>query len=519
MKALRRFGAIVQADLRERSRATRFWVVMGLLGALTWLCFPPLGVDYLTVGFEAARGRYSSAWIGMVLALMYSTTLSLFGFYLVRGTLVRDFETRVWQLLVATTMTRGSFLIAKWTSHMAVFTLLIGIGLLVGLAAQWYRGEVPHYDLWQLLQPSLWIALPALALTAFLAVLFDLLPWLRRSAGNVLYFVVWIVIFIAAFGDVDKVGAPAAGSLWLSDPAGVGLATRELRTLLEVTHPELKLGGLNIGMSILEGQTIASFDWPAWTPGAIDVLSRLLWPLGCVLGLLALAPLLDWSAARTASAAERSSGGAGLRLRWLDPLLRPLERVAFGRLLAAELKLILRQRRRRWWLFLLGACALQLLATGAAQAAGVLLGWLLLLDVFARAVLREHEGGTAALVLSAPDARWRLLGVRLAVALLLALLVVLPAAVRDLFTQPQVLPALLALASTVALAGLGLGALCRNPRPFEIGFAVMAYIGLQNDALFNPYPQPSWTAMLHATLLPLWLLMLIIGWWRLTRPR
>ncbi|HEX5757068.1 MAG TPA: hypothetical protein VFY12_12045, partial [Arenimonas sp.] len=419
MKALRRFAAIVHADLRERSRATRFWVVMGLLGALTWLCFPPLGVDYVTVGFEAARGRYSSAWIGMVLALMYSTTLSLFGFYLVRGTLVRDFETRVWQLLVATPMTRGSFLLAKWCSHMAVFALLIGIGLGVGLVAQWYRGEVREYDLWQLLQPSLWIAMPALAVTAFLAVLFDMLPWLRRSAGNVLYFVVWILLFIAAFGGVDQPGVPAAGTLWLSDPAGVGLATRDIREVLAVSQPGLEIGGLNIGMSIVEGK-IGSFDWPAWSPGGMDILGRLLWPMGCLVGLLALAPLLDWSAARTASAAERSSGGAGLRLRWLDPVLRPLEHFAFGRLFAAELKLILRQRQRRWWLFLLGACALQVLASGAGQATGVLLGWLLLLDVFARAVLREQEGGTAALVLSAPDARWRLLGVRLAVALTLA---------------------------------------------------------------------------------------------------
>lgn len=518
MKALRRFAAIVHADLRERSRATRFWVVMGLVGALTWLCFPPLGVDYVTVGFEAARGRYSSAWIGMVLALMYSTTLSLFGFYLVRGTLVRDFETRVWQLLVATPMTRGSFLLAKWCSHMAVFALLIGIGLVVGLMAQWYRGEVRQYELWQLLQPSLWIALPALSLTAFLAVLFDMLPWLRRSAGNVLYFVVWIVIFIAAFGGVDEPGVPQAGALWISDPAGVGLASRDIRAVLAVTHPGLEIGGLNIGMSIVEGE-IGSFDWPSWSPGGMDIVGRLLWPLSCLVGLLALAPLLDWSAARTASPADHSKGGAGLRLRWLDPLLWPLERFAFGRLFAAEMKLVLRQRPLHWWLFALGAAGLQLFAAGEGQAAGVVLGWLLLLDVFSRAVLREQDGATASLLLSAPNARWRLLGVRITVALGLAVLVVSPAALRDLVAQPTAVVALLALAATVALAGLGLGALCRNPRPFEIAFALMAYIGLQNDALFNPYPQPQWTAAVHAVLVPLWLAMMWLGWLRLTRPR
>ena len=137
MGALRRFAAILVADLRERSRSTRFWVVLALVGIATWWCFPPNDAHYETVGFgDNVRGIYSSAWVGMVLGLMYSTMLSLIGFYLVRGTLVRDFDTRDWQLLVATPMTRSGYLLAKWTSHMVVFTLIMLVGLVVGAVAQ-----------------------------------------------------------------------------------------------------------------------------------------------------------------------------------------------------------------------------------------------------------------------------------------------------------------------------------------------------------------------------------------------
>ena len=59
------------------------------------------------------------------LGLMYSTMLSLFGFYLVRGTVVRDFETGVWQLLVATPMHRAGYVFAKWLSHLGLFALLL----------------------------------------------------------------------------------------------------------------------------------------------------------------------------------------------------------------------------------------------------------------------------------------------------------------------------------------------------------------------------------------------------------
>ena len=41
MEALRRWAAIVVADFRERSRSTRFWVVLGAVAIATWWCFPP----------------------------------------------------------------------------------------------------------------------------------------------------------------------------------------------------------------------------------------------------------------------------------------------------------------------------------------------------------------------------------------------------------------------------------------------------------------------------------------------
>jgi hypothetical protein len=96
MTALRRFTAILVADLRERSRSTRFWIVLAIVGVSTWWCFPSMDAGYVTVAFgDNVRGLYSSAWVGMVLGLLYTTMLSIIGFYLVRATLLRDFDTRV----------------------------------------------------------------------------------------------------------------------------------------------------------------------------------------------------------------------------------------------------------------------------------------------------------------------------------------------------------------------------------------------------------------------------------------
>ena len=61
MEALRRFNAIVLADLRERTRALRFWLILAVVAALTWACFPARGTGQIAVAFDEARGLYSSA--------------------------------------------------------------------------------------------------------------------------------------------------------------------------------------------------------------------------------------------------------------------------------------------------------------------------------------------------------------------------------------------------------------------------------------------------------------------------
>src|SRR5690606_5797969 len=213
MTAVRIIAAIALADVREHLRVPRTWVVLAALAIASWWRFPPLEADYLTVsigGAAGARAYYSSAWIGLVIAAVQGAMLSLAGFYVVRGTVVRDLDTGAWQLLVATPMNRAGYLLAKWCSHMAVFVLLLGASVAVGLVAQQVRGEVPDIDLVELLKPIVLVALPALGLTATFAVWFDLVPWLRRTAGNVVYFFVWVFLLAGT--------AANSGGAWPGDP-------------------------------------------------------------------------------------------------------------------------------------------------------------------------------------------------------------------------------------------------------------------------------------------------------------
>jgi hypothetical protein len=502
---LRSVAAVLVADLRQRLRAPRTWVVVVGLAALMWWCFPPLEARYLTLSIDATRGRYSSAWIGMIEALIYSMSLSLLGFFLVRGTLVRDFETRAWQLLVATTMSRGAYLFAKWLSHMLLFLLVILGGLALGLVVQWLRAEDRHVDLVELLKPMALLTLPSLALTATLAVWCDMVPWLRRSAGNVLFFVLWV--YLLTLGTTQASHARGEPMPWPGDPHGMLLAEHDLGRDWPVPAPSDEERGLNMGVHKMQEAAVL-VDWTRWDVDAAGLRTRLFW-LGVALALLALAvPLLDRCASYAGKTGRRASAGA--RLRWLDRLLAPLDRWPAGAMAAAELRVILRGRRWWWWLALLGLLAAQLSAAPKGVAVAVICAWMLLLDVFARLGLREQETRTEGLVFTATDAHRRLLATRTLVALALAWAVTLPAMVRLAAAQPQAALATLAIGASLALWGMAVGALTRNVRVFELLALLFAYAGLQRAAISNVLVAPADTLRWHLMALPLALVLLLV---------
>lgn len=515
MAAWQRFFAILQADVRERMRMPRFWIVLALMAWATWWCFPPMESDYSTLSLvDGSRGRYSSAWAGMGLGLIYSTFLNLVGFYLVRGTLTRDIETRVWQLLVTTPMTRGGYLLAKWASHMVVFGMIAAVGVVVALAAQWVRAEDRHIDLIELLKPLLLLSLPSLALTAMFAIWFDLMPWLRRTAGNVIFFVLWIVMLSVSVAPYDaKSRADTQG--WTSDPSGMMVAAREFKRVREAQTGKPLPFGFNLGSDAMDADSVR-FDWLTWQPSGKVVAGRAFWLVLAMLLTLMAAPLLDWGAARGLSKAKaRSSGGRSMR--WLNRLLDPFARGPLGILAVAELKLALRQRPVWWWLAALGALGAQAFTDDEGMGIALMMTWLLPLDVLSRGVLRERDHGTGGLVFTAPHGLSRLLAARFLVGFSMLFALSLPAMVRLLASEP--LAALAALTAIVSITswGLCLGALCRNARPFELLMLGTVYVCLQGVTVFLVAAHPVSTLTRHGIgLLPAWLL-LMWAWPRLAR--
>ncbi|NTU78585.1 MAG: ABC transporter permease subunit [Chloroflexales bacterium] len=267
-------GALLAADVRERTRRSSFLATLGLVGALGYA----VGAGHILIRLGAYRGLYSSAWVGGLMALVITFLLGLFGFYLVKGAIARDEQTGVGQILATTPLSRAQYVLGKWLSNLAVLALIVAILAGAALLIQLLLGEDRHVQLWPLLAPFLLIALPMMALVAALAVLFETVSWLRGGFGNVVY----AVLYCALFGVGVQTQSP-----WL-DAAGITLLGSSMKAAARSVYPDYA-GGFTLSMA--SDKPLATFVWPGldWT-GAV-LLQRGLW-LALAVGLVLLSARL-----------------------------------------------------------------------------------------------------------------------------------------------------------------------------------------------------------------------------------
>ncbi|MEP6504218.1 MAG: hypothetical protein ABJD97_12865, partial [Betaproteobacteria bacterium] len=497
-------AAVLVSDLRQRTRSVRFWAIAFAMLIAAWWCFPPVDAGYMIVAIgNHHRGFYSSAWVGMVLA-MISMLWGLVGFYAVRGTVQRDFDTRVWQLLGTTSMRRSAYLLAKWASHLVVMGALLVATLAVGLVAQWVRAEDRHVDLVELSKPALFIALPTLAFSAMFAIWFDLLPWLRRTAGNVVFFFVWIALLSSGAASTlhDRQSPAQSASTqaqqdWSSDLPGIEMMQWSIDHQVAPQFPGQALpDGFCVGCGGVTHAPVR-FAWTHWDVSAAVLWGRMLWLAVALAGVLLAVPLLDWAAARPTTRGAAPGARAPRTLVWLRAALSPLLAAPLGVLVAAEAFVVLRMRPLWWWAAWAPVWGVQAFGPRHAVALAMLAGWALLLDVFARTGLREQECGTGALVGTAPGGARRLLRARATVLVGLAWVAVAPGLLHEAFAHPALVPAAIALGASLALCGLASAALARSSRPYELVFLVAAYATAQGLPWLDASARGSTVALAH----------------------
>jgi ABC-type transport system involved in multi-copper enzyme maturation permease subunit len=128
---------LARADFFERVRRYSFLII---LGAVVFLGYQAaIGNIYIQVG--KYRGEFNSAWVGSMMSAIASAFLGWFGFYLVKGSVARDRDTGVGQIMATTPLTRPLYALGKRFSNFAVLVSMIVILAIAGVIIQFLTGK------------------------------------------------------------------------------------------------------------------------------------------------------------------------------------------------------------------------------------------------------------------------------------------------------------------------------------------------------------------------------------------
>jgi len=475
---LRPLAHVALADLRERTRRYSFLAAMGGAAYFGYL----VDAGYVTLAVGDRRGMMGSAWVGTMTALSLALVLPLLGFYLVKNALAHDRKTGVGELLAAAPLGRLEYLAGKAAANLALLSALAALPAAAALVLQLFAGEDRRLDLAALLAPFLWLTLPALALAAALAVLFESVSWLSGALGNVLYFGLWGAGL--ALGVETRIPA--------LDVSGLGLVRAALLRRL--------FGGAGAAhetsftLQIGPRRPVAgTFRWDCLALSG-GLALRIASVLAAAVAVVLLAALVfdrfdparrsRQSARKTAPRGEGGDGALAPRPAWRSRLRLPIPfaGTSFGGLVAAELELMLAGRNRWWTLSACGLAIAAFVAPMSAVRAGLLPAlWIWPLALWSGMGVREARHGTGPLVFSGPRPAAEHALALWAAGAIVAALAALGAGLRLLLMAdgPGLLAWLAACAFIPSLA-LALGVWSGGSRLFEIGYLLLWYVGPLN---------------------------------------
>jgi hypothetical protein len=487
LNAPRAIFAIARADFLERVRRYSFLLTLLFAVGLGYAA----ATGRITLHLGDYRGVYTSAWIGALVAIVTTCFVSLVGFYIVKNAIDRDRQTGVGQILAATPLSKISYALGKFLSNLAVLSSMVVVLAVAAVAMQFFAAEDPHLDTIALLAPFIVIALPAMALIAALALLFETLPLLRGGLGNVAWFFVWAILGI---------GLPEiTGKHWL-DPMGLMTVADCMIEGAKANIPGYK-DSFSLTIADAPAKIVDTFRWQGvpWTSQMI--LLRVGWMLAAVVIVLLAALFFDrfhpvsWflpsvqktKKVSTPRPAEQLTPGATISASpvpavHLTPLASAARSDAFGRIFAAELRLALKGLRW-WWYCVAAGLLIAQFASPLEISRGPLLGvaWIWPVMVWSAMGSRESRFGTRSLLFSCAKILPRQLVACFLAGLTVAVLVGAGAGVRLLLARS--FTGLFAWATGAlflpALA-LSLGTLSGTGKPFEGLLTAIWYVGPMN---------------------------------------
>jgi hypothetical protein len=342
----------------------------------------------------------NSAWTGMAVALCTMMFVGLVGFYVVKNAIQRDRETGVGEILAGTPVSTTLYMLGKLLSNFAVLAVVTGILAIAAVLMQVFRGE--GLDIPALVSPFIFLTLPGMFCVGGTAVFFESVRFLRGGFGNILFFFAFTTLIVV----------PMETGNMSMDVFGLKVAIDRIQADARLVVPDYN-GHFSIGAGGKETGEQHPIVWSG-LPWTLEIIGYRSLPVayGFLLALFA-AGLFDRFASK---GGENRKGRFRIFMeRFASPPLQKipgwillpfealLQRFVSGRILVAELRLML-QGLPLWWYAVALGLWIASVSTDPASARENLLQFLWIWPVLLWSGMgtREKQYRTGGILFSAP---------------------------------------------------------------------------------------------------------------------
>jgi hypothetical protein len=207
-----------------------------LMMYISYLFFPQNNSSvYYTLNYNFKgffyRGIYNSTWMGWVATIAFISVVTLIGFYFVRNSIKRERELLIGEITASIGTKYWIFIFGKAFGNLLFLLLQMLIVIFITIIMQFVRGESYSLELIKLLTPFVILAVPVCFIVSVIAIIFEVIPILRNSFGNVAYFFVWSGICVASLGGEKS---------YLSDVFGMNTTSKVILEQIKNNFDEFK---------------------------------------------------------------------------------------------------------------------------------------------------------------------------------------------------------------------------------------------------------------------------------------
>lgn len=479
MKALL---SIIYLDYLKRIRSYSFLVTLCLSAAIAASFIPQPGASYSTVNIAGYTGYYNAAWIGTVTALMTSIFLSMFGFYLVNGSIKVDDDSGVGQIIASTPVGNFRYLFSKVLSNFLILATIVLAVFMMAVLLFFFYDAGYSLEIGQFIRPYLFITIPALFFISVLAVVFEVLFKQYSVIQNIGFFFLFVALSSTALLDT---------SITNLDIFNGKIASNEMIKAVKQSGDVSGDVGLNIGFSFNEDQEGKKFEFEGASFTTAFILSRLVWMLIGIAVVAVLSPAFHrfrqssvgrkQKRKKTELEAEPISG--------MDLKALSIPETDFGILPILKTELLLLVRSGKKWLWILNLIGVGLLAflplTIAHQFVLPIL-WFLQVGRVSQLSCKEQANKVHYFTWFSFNALYRITFTQVLAALLLMISLASPLLLRYGIQQDFAAVGAISLgALTIVAFAFVLGILTGGKKLFEVLFFLVTYININGMDAFD----------------------------------